>query len=57
MRRTAIMLLQHGPLTLQEFVDIMGDKSYTTHQRLLNDLMADGLVKRIKKGVYALATS
>lgn len=55
MTRTAIMLLQHGPLTLSEFHEIMGGHSYSTHRNLLARLIEEGLVKRIKMGVYALA--
>lgn len=54
MTRTAIMLLQHGPLTLRDFHEIMGGHSYSTHRNLLARLIEEGLVKRIKMGVYAL---
>lgn len=54
MTRTAIMLLQHGPLSLREFHEIMGGHSYSAHQKLLIRMVEDGLVKRIKMGVYAL---
>ena len=54
MRRTAIMLLQHGPLQLAEFHEIMGGASYSTHYLLLKKLIEDGLVKRLKIGLYGL---
>ena len=57
MRRTAILLLAHGPLTLCEFSAIMGGASYDTHRKLLADLIEDGYVKRIKMGTYALVTN
>lgn len=56
MRRTAIMLLQHGPLTLREFCEIMGSGTRRQHENLLYQLVSDGVVKRIKMGTYALAT-
>lgn len=49
--RTALMLLQHGPLRVSEFVEITGWKQRDA-ERVLYDLRWRGLVSCPKRGVY-----
>jgi DNA-binding IclR family transcriptional regulator len=53
MRRTAMMLLQHGPLTVAEFTEITG-WSYSKASRMLAALWSDGMLVRVKHGTYAI---
>jgi hypothetical protein len=54
-RRTALMLLAHGPLSVKEFHVITGWKSYKECHQLLRDLLLDGFLTQPKMGVYAAA--
>lgn len=54
MKHTAIMLLQHGQLTLADFTEITG-WSYKKSARVLHDLWVDKVVCKPRRGVYALA--
>lgn len=53
MRRTAIMLLQHGPLKLSDFTEITG-WSYKKSANLLRELWLEGVLTKPSSGVYAL---
>ena len=52
--RTAVMLLQHGPLKRSDFAAITGwpEKSV---RNILQQLLDAGAVTRPKRGVYQLA--
>lgn len=52
-RRTAIMLLQHGPLSLCDFKVITG-WHYRKCDRLLRELWIDGFLVKTERGLYAL---
>lgn len=53
MRRTALMLLQHGPLSLAEFTEITGWR-YQKSVRVLHQLWLEGLLVKPFRGVYAI---
>lgn len=47
------MLLEHGPLTLGEFVEITGWPRRTC-DRILQGLWLDGMVVKTERGLYSL---
>lgn len=56
-RLTALKLLEHGPLTVPEFVEIAGvGWHYRTTQRLLRNLFLEGMLEQRKRGLYQLKT-
>lgn len=50
-RRTAVMLLKSGPLTVAQFHEITGWK-YPLCSRILRELLLDGMIRSPKRGVY-----
>ena len=54
-QRSAVMLLQHGPLSVAEFFEISGWECYDATWRLLSGLAEVGTLEKVKRGVYQLA--
>ena len=54
-QNSAVMLLQHGPLSLAEFFEISGWKSYEDTWQLLTNLVDVGILEKAKRGVYQMA--
>ena len=48
-------LLEHGPLTLGEFMTITGWKSYGGCVQVLGRLRAAGVIRLTRRGAYAVA--
>jgi predicted transcriptional regulator len=53
-RRSLYMLLEHGPLSINEVLEITGWKSYRKLQQLLTEMANDGFLRRTRRGVFAL---
>ena len=54
-QNSAVMLLQHGPLSLVEFFEISGWQSYKDTWQLLTNLVDIGILEKAKRGVYQMA--
>jgi len=52
-RRAAILVLQHGPLSFQDFELITG-WSYRQCYQTLRDLWQEGVVHKPSRGIYAV---
>lgn len=52
-RYAAIQLLRHGELSAKEFIEITGWTFGEAHN-VLGRLFEEGVVRRIKRGVYQL---
>ena len=53
MRRTAILVLEHGPLSLGDFAKVTGIP-YKKCVRILHELWIEGSIYKPKRGVYAI---
>jgi len=51
----ALRLLEHGPLSLEQFALITG-WPYRSAQKVLDQLIDNGSVKRIVRGIYTLTS-
>jgi len=51
----ALRLLEHGPLSLEHFALITG-WPYKSCQKVLDQLIDNGSVKRIVRGIYTLTS-
>lgn len=52
-RYAAIALLRLGPLSAKEFIEICGWRRKVAHN-VLQCLFEEGVIRRIKRGVYQL---